>query len=97
MSGADIMVDATAYTSPEDRGTCGFCGKPEDGYTKRDANGKQTASCWACINKERVISDQPKRQLVGTTFTPDADEEPPTTAKKKSPGVAPSTYRPKVN
>ena len=40
---------ATAHTSPEDRGKCGFCDKEENGYAKKDENGKWQAACWECV------------------------------------------------
>lgn len=93
----NIEAVGTIYTFTEDRGTCGFCGKEENGYAKRNANGEFQAACWACVNKDRVISEQQKRKPVGTTFTEDKDLDEVKPAAKKNPGVAPSTYRPKVN
>lgn len=90
------MVDATAYTFPEERGVCGFCGKEENGYAKRDTNGKWQAACWPCVRPESAGAAQPKRKLVGTVFT-DADVDIYQPVAKKNPGMPPSTYRPKVN
>ena len=88
------MVDtALDYTGPENRGVCGFCGKEENGYAKRDANGNWQAACWPCV-KPAGRMKQEKRVQVGTTYT-DVDE--PEVKKKKNPGMAPSTHRPKVN
>jgi hypothetical protein len=87
---------ATDYTFPEDRGVCGFCGKEENGYAKRDANGEWQAACWLCVRPENSTTTQSKRATVGTVFTDvNTDEEKPT--PKKVPGLAPSSYRPKVN
>jgi len=85
------------YTGPENRGTCGFCGGEEGGYAKKDDNGKWQAACWPCVRPGGAGAAQPKRKLVGTVFTDvdsDDNEKPRT---KKSPGMAPSTHRPKVN
>jgi hypothetical protein len=96
-----MQSEATDYTFPENRGTCGFCGEPEDGYAKKDNAGRFQAACWPCINKDRVISDQPKRKPVGTVFTEDLDTDDQISkrekAAKKAQGIAPSDYRPKVN
>ena len=43
------MDPALVYTFPEDRGKCGFCGKEENGYAKKDENGKWQAACWECV------------------------------------------------
>ncbi len=71
--GADI---ATAYSFPEDRGKCGFCGKEDNGYAKRDANGQWQAACWKCVRPATAGQAQPKRKLVGTVYTDvDADKD----------------------
>ena len=91
------MVDKELeHTWPDARGKCGFCGKEENGYAKQDSSGKWRAACWSCVRPEKAGAPQPKRQTVGTVYTDiDADEEEkPKT--KKAPGMAPSTYRPKV-
>lgn len=91
------MVEATAYTFPEDRGVCGFCGKEENGYAKKDAKGNWQPACWPCVRPASAGAAQSKRTTVGTVYTDvdaDVDEKP---APKKNPGLAPSTHRPKVN
>jgi len=86
---------AQEYTSPEDRGKCGFCGGEEGGYCKQDDQGKWQPACWSCI-KPTPLPPQ-KREPVGTVFHEDLDTEEKIVKKKdKSPGMAPSTYRPKV-
>ena len=91
------LEPALAYTFPEDRGVCGFCGKEENGYAKKDANGKWQAACWKCVKPASAGAAQPKRQTVGTVFTEVNDEDEKPKATKKNPGMAPSNYRPKVN
>lgn len=89
---------ATDYTFPTSRDTCGFCGKEENGYAKKDSNGRWHAACWLCVKPASAGAAQSKRQTVGTIFTSiddDKDDEKP--IKKKNPGIAPSNYRPKVN
>ena len=93
----NLEAVAVIYTFPEERGVCGFCGKEENGYAKKDENGKWQAACWKCVRPEGAGAAQPKRKLVGTVFTDadaDVEEEKPT---KKAPGLAPSSHRPKVN
>jgi hypothetical protein len=85
--------EALEYTEPGSRGVCGFCGKDEQGYAKKDSKNVWQASCWACVKPEKVGASQVKRETVGTVFT---EEEPPEPPKKKNPGLAPSTHRPKV-
>jgi hypothetical protein len=68
-------MSETDYTTPEDRGVCGFCGKEENGYAMKDSDGKFKSACWNCIKKDRVISDQPKREQVGTAYTEDLDAD----------------------
>jgi hypothetical protein len=91
-----IALDsALAYTFPEERGVCGFCGKEEGGYAKRDSNGKWQAACWKCVKPEHAGSSQVKRETVGTAFTETSvEEEKPKV--KKNPGIPPSTHRAKV-
>lgn len=69
------IADAIGYTFPDARGICGFCGGEENGYAKRDDNGKMKAACWSCINKDRILVEQQKRKKVGTIFTEDLDVE----------------------
>lgn len=88
---------ALEYTGPENRGICGFCGGEEGGYAKKDAKGKWQAACWPCVRPTSAGAPQPKRVLVGTVYTDDSADEDEKPQKKKSPGMAPSTYRPKVN
>lgn len=94
-----VKSSATVYTFPGERGECGFCGKEEGGYAKKDANGDWQAACWPCVRPLVVGASQVKRKFVGTVYTDvnaDADEVKPK-AVKKNPGIAPSNYRPKVN
>ena len=85
------------HTEPGCRGNCGFCTNQEDGYAKSDDAGATRSACWPCINKDRVISEQPKRKSVGTTFTEDTDTDAQIkTREKKNPGLSPSAVRPKV-
>ena len=86
---------ALDYTGPENRGVCGFCGKEENGYAKRDADGKWQAACWPCVKPATFGAPQPKREMVGTVYT-DVDADEPEKPKKKNPGMAPSTHRLKV-
>jgi hypothetical protein len=94
------MTAELAHTWPDSRGKCGFCGKEENGYAKRDESGQFRAACWSCINKDRVIGEQPKRKQVGTVFTEDLDTDDQIAkrekATKKAKGIPPSDYRPKV-
>jgi hypothetical protein len=83
------------WTSPDNRGKCGFCGGVEGGYAKRDAEGVWQAACWPCVKPAKQLSPE-KRKPVGTVYTEDLDAEE-VVQKKKNPGLAPSTYRPKVN
>jgi len=90
----EITDPALEYTSPEDRGKCGFCGKGEGGYAKQK-NGKWVPACWNCIKPEPQAPQ--KRNLVGSILEEDRDaEEKIVVDKKKAPGMAPSTYRPAV-
>jgi hypothetical protein len=89
---------ALAYTSPENRGICCFCGKEEGGYAKRGTNGQWWAACWSCVKPAQANALQPKRKQIGTIFMEDgvtAGDDAPVAPKAK--GMAPSTYRPKVN
>jgi hypothetical protein len=86
----------TEWTSPDNRGVCGFCGGEEGGYAKRDANGKWQPSCWPCVKPTGPRAPQAKRVMVGTVYT-DVDVDEPEIKKKKNLGMAPSTHRPKVN
>ena len=98
---------AKEYTSPDNRGRCGFCGKEEEGgYAKQDKNGKWQAACWSCV-KPAHTATQPKRKKIGIVYEGvDADivlaidgkihgQRIPN--KTKAPGMSPSTHRPKVN
>ncbi len=88
------MTKALDYTGPENRGKCGFCGKEEGGYAKKDTNGMWQAACWPCVKPENAGAVQQKRNLVGTVYTDTRDDKP---AVKKSPGIAPATHRPRTN
>lgn len=90
------LESALEHTWPDARGTCGFCGKEENGYAKRDATGKWLAACWKCVRPEGAGAAQPKRQQVGTVYTEDLDAEDVKPVKTKARGMAPSTHRPKV-
>jgi hypothetical protein len=91
---SDNLDPALEYTGPENRGVCGFCGGVEGGYAKRDADGKWQAACWPCVKPAGSFT-QTKRAAVGTVYT-DVDADPPEAPKKKNPGMAPSSHRPKV-
>jgi hypothetical protein len=95
----EILDPELAYTFPESRGKCGFCGKEENGYAKRDEKtGKVKAACWKCVRPAAASAPQAKRKPVGTVFV-DTDLDvvaAPEPEKKKAPGLAPSTYRPAV-
>jgi hypothetical protein len=91
-----MPVNMLDYTGPENRGECGFCGKEEGGYAKKDANGKWQAACWLCVRPTAASAPQPKRNTVGTVFTDTDLDEPETPKKNKSKGMAPSTTRPKT-
>ena len=56
-----------AYTSPETRGTCHFCGKEEGGYAKADTDGTFYAACWSCVKPTGPIPEQ-KRRPVGSAL-----------------------------
>ncbi len=89
---------ALTHTEPGNRGVCGFCGQEEGGYAKKNPNGAWKASCWKCV---KPVGDfpQPKRKPVGSSLiVADADADiKPAEVKKKAPGMAPSTHRPKVS
>jgi hypothetical protein len=91
-----VVEPGTEWTSPDNRGVCGVCGGEEGGYAKRDANGKWQPLCWLCVKPIGARAPQAKRETVGTIYT-DVDAEEPEKPKKKNPGLAPSTHRPKVN
>jgi hypothetical protein len=63
------------YTTPENRGTCAFCGKEEEGYAKRDSDGKMKPACWKCVKPATSGAPQPKRRPVGTTYTDESEED----------------------
>jgi hypothetical protein len=90
-----VVEPGCEWTDPDHRGVCGFCGGEEGGYAKRDANGKWQPACWPCV-APAVRKPPQKREMVGTVYT-DMNVEEPEVKKKKNPGMAPSTYRPKVN
>lgn len=92
------MSKAFDYTFPGERGVCGFCGKEENGYAKKDPSGTWAAACWPCVRPTAAGAAQPKRNTVGTTYTDvDADIDTEKVIAKKNPGMVPSTHRPKVN
>jgi len=88
--------DKLAYTTPDTRGVCRWCGEEEGGYAKKDEKGEWQAACWPCVRPEKAGVAQPKRSSVGTIFTDTDLEESEVKPKKKAPGMAPSTSRPKV-
>lgn len=91
-----VIEPGCEWTSPDTRGVCGFCGKEEGGYAKKNVDGKWTAACWPCVRPANSGDAQPKRATVGTVYTEDTDLDEPK-PKKKNPGMVPSTHRPKVN
>jgi hypothetical protein len=51
---------------------CGFCGKPDEGYAKKDKDGKWKPSCWACVRpknppKPPELRKKPKAQVLEET------------------------------
>lgn len=82
------------YTTPENRGVCGFCGGEEGGYAKRGPDGKFHAACWPCVKPEGTGAAQTKRKPVGTVYTEDLDLDTPD--KTKAPGIKAGGHRPKV-
>jgi hypothetical protein len=64
-----------AWTSPENRGPCGFCLNSEDGFAMADENGVMKAACGECVDKTRTEDKQVKRTNVGTIFTEDLDTD----------------------
>lgn len=91
-----IIDPAVAWTTPENRGVCGFCGKPEGGYAKQDSNKHWRAACWPCVRPAAAGAAQPKRKPIGTVFTPKDEDAEDAPVKKKNPGMVPSSYRPAV-
>ena len=90
-----VIEPGCEWTSPDNRGVCGFCGGVEGGYAKKDPSGTWKPACWSCVKPENQSIPQ-KRNQVGTVFTEDLDTEE-IIKKKKNPGMSPSTHRPKVN
>ncbi len=84
----------TEWTSPEKRGVCGFCGKEEGGYAKKDAYGKWQPACWPCARPKNPPPPMKKRATIRIVYTEIEVDEP--APKKKNPGLAPSNHRPKV-
>jgi hypothetical protein len=89
-----VIEPGCEWTDPDHRGVCGFCGGEEGGYAKKDAKGVWQPACWPCVKPLKQLVPE-KRVIVGTVYTEIEPDEP--APKKKSPGLAPSTYRPKVN
>lgn len=90
-----VIEPGCEWTSPGNRGVCGFCGDEEGGYAIRNKDGKWTPACWPCARPKNPPPPLEKRPSIGTVYT-DIDAEPEPT-KKKNPGIAPSKHRPKVN
>jgi|SRR5665213_50606 len=64
---------------------CGFCGKPDQGYAKKDKNGKWKPACWACVKpKHPPPSMQPRVKPVFEAL-PEEPEEPKVEVKKRKP------------
>lgn len=61
--------EQVAWTSPDNRGTCGFCGKEENGYAKKGSDGNWRAACWLCVKPDKAITLQPQRKKIGAIFT----------------------------
>ncbi len=91
-----VIEPGCEWTSPDNRGICGFCGKPEGGYARRDADGTWQPACWPCVKPNPQPPPMKKRATIGTVFT-DLNEVDEPVQKKKNPGMAPSKHRPKVN
>lgn len=90
-----VIEPGCEWTSPDNRGVCGFCGKPEGGYALRAEDGTWKPACWPCAKPKNPPPHQTKKKPVGTVFTEDLDTEE--VVKKKNPGMAPSNHRPRVN
>ncbi len=76
-----VIEPGCEWTSPENRGVCGFCGGEEGGYAKRDENGKWQPACWPCVRPATSEATQLKRATVGTTYTDDNEVDKPTAPK----------------
>ena len=91
-----VIEPGCEWTSPENRGVCGFCGGEEGGYARRDADGNWQPACWPCVRPKTPLPPMQKRATIGTVFT-DLNEVDEPVQKKKNPGMAPSKQRQKVN
>jgi len=91
-----VIEPGCEWTSPDNRGRCALCPGEEGGYAKKDANGKWQPLCWNCVRPKNPPPPMQKRATIGTVYT-DINVDEPEPPKKKNPGLAPSTHRPKVN
>ena len=83
------FVEPGAEWTPEPV-PCGFCGKPDEGYAKKDKDGKWKPSCWACI-KPKNPPPPPKMKM-----KPIIEEEPPVEEKKDGDNTKPDRPDSKV-
>lgn len=94
-----IVEPGCEWTSPDNRGVCGFCGGEEGGYAKCDESGKWQPACWNCVKPTNASAPQPKRAKVGTTVTEEPPEEAapveaaPRVRRKIDPVVAVAMYQ----
>lgn len=42
---------------------CGFCGWPDEGYAKKDKNGKWKPACWSCVKPAKTIEAIKKKTI----------------------------------
>jgi hypothetical protein len=68
-----VIEPGTEWTS--EPVPCGFCGEPDEGYAKKDKNGKWRPSCWACV-KPKNLPAHPRMRL-------NSIEEPPPEERKE--------------
>jgi hypothetical protein len=92
-----IIEPGCEWTSPDNRGRCAICGGKEGGYAKKDSDGNWLPMCWPCVKPKIQPPPMAKRATIGTVYTDLNETDEPEPKKKKNPGMAPSTHRPKVN
>lgn len=71
------MDKGQEYTSPENRGTCFFCGGVEGGYAKADKDGVFRASCWPCVKPTGPFPEQKRRPVGSALVTSENEPEAP--------------------
>lgn len=62
---------------------CGFCGEPDNGYAKKDKDGKWRASCWECIRPKNPPPPMKPRKKVEEPIPEDEPEEKPAKKTKR--------------